>query len=249
MSFFENQNKLEDKYKDAYDTWSKNPTKSSTSKLLSAIQPEIDRGISAHVGQANPILNSQARGLALQAVKTYDPAKAKLGTHVVNNLQGLKRMARKQTMVLSIPERVSIDQANLAKTHTSLLDTLGREPTLEEMADSSGLSKKRIGYVQKFTPGTALGTFMSGTGPESEGFMPKVDAADAGDSWVEFVYTDMDTTNKKIMEWTLGLHGSPTYSNIEIARKLRLTPGAVSQRKQAIQNVLNQRQDLDPFNG
>jgi DNA-directed RNA polymerase specialized sigma subunit len=248
MAFFDSQNKLEDKYKDAYDSWSKNPTKTTTSKLLSTIQPEIDRGISAHVGQANPILNSQARGLALQAVKTYDPSKAKLGTHVVNNLQGLKRMSRKQIMVLSIPERVSIDQANLARTHTALSDTLGREPTLEEMADSAGLSKKRIGYVQKFTPGTSSGTFMTDT-PESEGFMPQVESSDEGESWIEFVYTDMDTTNKKIMEWTLGLHGSPTYSNTEIARKLRMTPGAVSQRKQTIQTVLNQRQDLDPFSG
>jgi DNA-directed RNA polymerase specialized sigma subunit len=249
MAFFDTQSKLEDKYKDDYESWSKNPTKTSTGKLLSTIQPEIDRGISAHVGQANPILNSQARGLALQAVKTYDPSKAKLGTHVVNNLQGLKRMARKQTMVLSIPERVSIDQANLAKTHTALSDTLGREPTLEEVADSVGLSKKRVAYIQKFTPGTALGTFMNSGGPESEGFMPQVDTEDSGDSWVEFVYTDMDVTNKKIMEWTLGLHGSSTYSNTEIARKLRMTPGAVSQRKQKIQGVLNQRQDLDPFNG
>ena len=84
---------------------------------------------------------------------------------------------------------------------------------------------------------------------ESAGFMPNVVPDDDGDSWAEFVYFDMDAVNKKIMEWTLGLHGSDTFSNIEIARKLRLTPGAVSQRKQSIQKILNQRQDLDPFNG
>ena len=249
MSFFDSQNKLEDKYKDAFEVWTKNPTKSTTGKLLVAIQPDIDRGVSAHASSPNPLIASHARRLALQAVRSYDPAKAKLGTHIVNNLQGLKRISQKQTNVLSVPERVSIDQSNLAQTVTKLSDSLGREPTLDEVADSSGLSKKRLAHVKKFTPGTALGTFMNSGDTESAGFMPNVVPDDDGDSWAEFVYFDMDTVNKKIMEWTLGLHGSDTFSNIEIARKLRLTPGAVSQRKQSIQKILNQRQDLDPFNG
>ena len=126
MSFFDNPNRLEDKYKSAYESWSKNPTKSTTSELLSTITPEIERGISAHVGQSNPLIKSQARSIALQAVKSYDPSKSKLGTHVVNNLQGLKRVSRKQTQILSIPERVSIDQGNVARSHTTLYDALGR---------------------------------------------------------------------------------------------------------------------------
>jgi DNA-binding NarL/FixJ family response regulator len=49
------------------------------------------------------------------------------------------------------------------------------------------------------------------------------------------------------MEHTLGLHGKKVLSNQEIARKLRLTPGAVSQRKATIQQLLNQEQELSPF--
>jgi DNA-directed RNA polymerase specialized sigma subunit len=249
MAFFDKQNRLEDKYKDDYSSWSGNPTKSTAGKLLATVQSEIDRGISAHIGQANPMITSRARGLALQAIKTYDPSKARLGTHIVNSLQGLKRISRKQTNILSIPERVSIDQANIANVHTNLSDTLGREPTLDEVADSSGLSKKRLAYIKKFSSGTASGTFLNTVGPEMEGFMPAVEQEDDGGNWIEFVYSDMDDVNKKIMEWTLGLHGSPTYSNIEISRRLRITPGAVSQRKQIIQSVLDQKQELDPFNG
>ena len=103
MSFFDSQNKLEDKYKDAFEVWTKNPTKSTTGKLLVAIQPDIDRGVSAHASSPNPLIASHARRLALQAVRSYDPAKAKLGTHIVNNLQGLKRISQKQTNVLSVP--------------------------------------------------------------------------------------------------------------------------------------------------
>lgn len=239
-------NKLESKYQTPFDAWKKNPTPDNTNSLLHAVAPDIDRGISAHVGQSNPLLKSRAKRMALQAIRSYDPTKARLGTHIVNQLQGLKRVSRQQTQILPIPERVSMDQGFVERARLELSEELGRDPTQVELADRTGLSVKRINYVNKFRYPVAEGSILGeATDDEGGGFMPAVDQGPTS-TWHEFVYSDLDDTNQKIMEWTLGMHGQPVLSNQAIARKLRITPGAVSQRKAKIQQILNQ-EELNPF--
>ena len=51
------------------------------------------------------------------------------------------------------------------------------------------------------------------------------------------------------MEWSLGLHGREKLSNKEIANKLLRSPGAISQRKAKIQQLLRQEETLSPFMG
>jgi len=246
MAFLED-NRLEPKYAPAFDVWKRNPTPSNAGSLLKMVQPDIDRGISAHVGRSDPILKSRARRMALHAIKSYDPTKARLGTHIVNQLQGLKRVARQQNQILPIPERVSIDRNNVEHARAQLFDELGRDPNLDELADKTGLSARRLNYIQKFRFPIAEGTIEQRMQDSEEGvFMPAVEQPES-DAWINFVYADLDETNKKIMEWTLGLHGAPTLSNLEIAKKLRITPGAVSQRKAVIQRVLDQQQEISPF--
>lgn len=248
MSFLsDNTNRIESAYQQDFANWQANPTPANAGRLLKAVQPEIDRGIAAHVGRANPLISSRARRMTLQAIRGYDPTRAKLGTHIVNHLQGLKRVARQQTQILPIPERVSIDLTHVDRAKADLADELGREPNDDEIADYTGLSAKRLRYVRQFRHPVAEGTITAAMeNDESMGFMPAVTTS--RNAWLEFVYSDMDDTNKKIMEWTLGLHGQPVRSNLDIARRLRITPGAVSQRKAKIQETLNQEQRLNPFN-
>jgi hypothetical protein len=78
------------------------------------------------------------------------------------------------------------------------------------------------------------------------GFSPGVNRPES-EAWIQFVYDDLSPTDQKIMEWTLGLHGQPTMSNQDIAQKLKRTPGAISQRKKMIQDLLNQERELSPF--
>ena len=106
-------NRLEEKYQPAFAAWRQQPSPQTTGQLLRAVDPDIEKAISAHVGQSNPLLKSRARQLALTAFQSYDPQQARLGTHLVNQLQGLKRISRKQNQVLSVPERVSLDERAL----------------------------------------------------------------------------------------------------------------------------------------
>jgi DNA-directed RNA polymerase specialized sigma subunit len=247
MAFLEpmDANRLEPRYQGFYSNWKSNPSTANAGALLKAVQPDIDRGIFAHVGKSDPLLASKARRMALQAVRTYDPSKARLGTHIVNQLQGLKRVSRQQSQILPIPERVTMDQGYIQRAKAELEDEYGREPTAQELADRTGISVKRINYVNKFRYPMAVGSMTNMSEEDDDLYAPEVDQMQSN-SWLEFVYSDLDPTNQKIMEWTLGLHGNKPLSNQEIARKLRMTPGAVSQRKAKIQNILNQ-EELNPF--
>jgi len=246
MAFLDdNINRLEPRYQPQFNAWKNNPTTATTGALLKSVQPDIDKGIFAHVGKSDPLLASKAKKMALQAIRSYDPTKAKLGTHIVNQLQGLKRVARQQSQILPIPERVVMDQGYIERAKAELADEFGRDPTAVELADRTGISVKRINYVNKFRYPMAVGSMANMSEEDDDLYQPEVQQTQS-DSWLEFVYSDLDPTNQKIMEWTLGLHGNKALSNQDIARKLRMTPGAVSQRKAKIQQVLNQ-EELNPF--
>ena len=49
------------------------------------------------------------------------------------------------------------------------------------------------------------------------------------------------------MENSLGMNGRKVLSNQELARKLNRSPGAISQAKARIQELLNKEDELSPF--
>ena len=63
------------------------------------------------------------------------------------------------------------------------------------------------------------------------------------DDYYEYVYNSVSPIDQKIMEWASG-KGGKTYSNMEIAKMLHITPAAVSQRKAGIQKKLSMVRSL-----
>lgn len=238
--------KLEDPYRQPFEQWRAKPTPQTRGALLQALEPEIRRGISAHVGRGNPLLQSRARRLVLESLPRYDPQQSRLGTYVVNQLQGLKRINRQQTQILHVPERVALDASYLDRAEAELSEQLGREPSLQELSDYSQLAPRRIQHVRQFRLPVSEGFLGSlATSEDGSGFSPAVQQPRTIQP-VDLVYPDLDPLNQKILEWTLGLHGRPVLSNQEIARRLRLTPGAISQRKLRLQQLLDEAADYLP---
>lgn len=239
--------KLEPEYADAYQAWKTTPNPASTTQLLKTVQPSIDRAISAHVGQGNPILRSKAKVMALHAMRSYDPKQARIGTHLMNQLQGLKRANRQQQQIISVPERIVIEHGHMQEAENELRDRLGRDPTDMELADHTGVSRKRLMYIRRYHNPMAEGAFSQLGGEESEGgFAPAIEQSPS-QHWAELVYQDADPTNQAIIEHSFGMHGKPVLPNHVLASKLGISPGAVSQRRALIQQKLNEQQSLSPF--
>jgi DNA-directed RNA polymerase specialized sigma subunit len=189
-------------------------------------------------------LHSKARLLAIDAFGRYDPGRAKLRTHLMSHLQGLRRASAQEQQIIGIPERVGLDLYKLRMGENELEDQLGRTPSDQELSEHLMLSRKRIRYIRNAQPGLSEGALMpEGDSGESSGIGPAV-AGRQSDTWHDFVYQDLDPIDQVIMEHTTGLHNRPVLSKQQIAAKLKLSPGAISQRAAKIQEKLDKKDEL-----
>jgi DNA-directed RNA polymerase specialized sigma subunit len=226
-------------YVASYKTWSSAPTPENASTLLNDLEPVINTGLSRFAeGPNDPIMRSHARRLTLDALRTYQPnGGAQLSTHVVNHLQGLRRISKQQNQVLHIPERAAMDQAYLHNSATELEDKLGREPSIPELADHVGFSLAKIERLRRYMPGVAEGAIGDAAEVQPLALM---NPRDKSMHYAKLLHAELQPRDQKILEWTLGLYGGRQINNYEIAAKLGITPGAVSQRKSLIQRKLDE---------
>jgi len=229
----------------AYTSWASDRSPQANATILKVLDPVISQAVQTHVGTSNPLLKARARKMTLGALGSFDPKRGRLKSHLYSQLQGLKRQHAKQQSIFRVPERLMLDRRGLKAAQQELEDELGREPTDQELATRTGFSVDRISRIRQFSPAMSEGFFSTvGEG----GMVPQsTSPISQQSSWVQVVYDDLGPLDKKIMEWTLGLNGQPRLSNQEIALRLKRSPGAISQRKALIQQMLDEEQDLSPF--
>lgn len=248
MPFNSNDDLLESNIRPSFDLWKTDPSPVNTSALLKTVHPIITAAMRTYGGGTSPTLMSKAKLITIDALGRYDPSKAKMKTHLMGHLQGLRRAAAKEQQILSVPEQVGLDLNMVREAETELKDQLGRDPSTSELADRTGLSLKRLGYIRKASPSYSEGSMQRTIGDGENIFTPAVaQNPQANEAWHDFVYYDLTPVDQIIMEHALGLHGKPVLSNQAIAKKLRLSPGAISQRKSKIQDKLNMRDELGVF--
>jgi DNA-directed RNA polymerase specialized sigma subunit len=233
---------LEAEYAEPYRAWKTKATPDTNAAMLKILHPVIEGAMRTHVGSTNPLLLSRARAMALQGLRTYDPSAGKLKTHLYNHLQGLRRVNRQQTTILHVPERVVLERQQLQAATEELSHQLGREPSDQELADHTGFSMRRMGHLRSYNPAVSEGTIAANTG-DTGGF-GGIQERQGIPGWHDIIYDELDPYHQKVMEYTLGMHGRQPLSNIELARKLNRSPGAVSQAKARIQQKLDEEFEL-----
>jgi DNA-directed RNA polymerase specialized sigma subunit len=160
----------------------------------------------------------------------------------------LQRAARKQQQILSIPERVQMESGHLKRVEDNLTEKLGREPSTAELASASGLSAKRIAKVRAFRYPVSEGSMITLDDEGQEQGPAVVDTGkERAEAWRQIVYMDADPVDQKIMEWSFGMHGAPQIEVFEMAKRLGVTPAAISQRRNRLQRMLDQEAELSPY--
>jgi DNA-directed RNA polymerase specialized sigma subunit len=164
-------------------------------------------------------------------------------------LQGLRRHSAREQQVVSMPERVALDLHKLSLAENELRDSLNRDPSDAELSEHVGLSPKRIGYIRTARPAYAEGTInaSSMTDEDQGGFSPSVQQQGVEPHLLGFVYHGLEPVDQVIMEHTLGLHGKKILSKQEIAKRVGISPAAISQRSARIQEKLNLIDDSWPL--
>lgn len=240
--------RLEQPYHAVYSDWVNSPDPVTAGKWLRAASSDMDSVIRAHVGEPNPVIRGEAKKLMLKAMPGYDPSGSNYKTYMFNQLQSLRRAERKLSSGVSTPERMTIEHGKISSAAKSFNVDHGRDPTDEELSDLTHIDAPRIRKVRSNQSGFAESQFID---PETGLNTNPATSQPSGNTWLETVYADMDgsPTNQLILEHTLGLHGKSQLSNQALAKQLKLSAGAISQRKALIQQRLNLEQELSPFLG
>jgi DNA-directed RNA polymerase specialized sigma subunit len=212
------------------------------------LQPVVDKAVYAYAGQnASPTIRSRARVLAADAIRKYDPkVGAALPSFVYGHLRQLTSLAPKINDPLPVPDQMRRDRGLIIKARQQLEEQLGREPDDSEVSEIAGIPLKRVMKVQRMVRrGIPLSVLDSNNEDDD------VDAANSivgsertpEDDWFEAVDYDLSPIDRKILRYRTGYDDHEQLPNIEIARRLGMSPAAVTQRAAKIQ------QRLDSYHG
>lgn len=221
-----------------YDRWSKDPTPDNMSEVLSSLDPVISREVHRYTGPKS-LLRGKAKSLAIQAVRNFDPSRgAKLHSWVTTQLQQLNRYGQSLRPVY-VPEVTNRESSELNSVSQRLSDELGRQPTHDELADELGVSTKKIQRLLKAKP-AVLSESQLYTDPESGmTSLPATSEVDVIGESADVIYPGLSERDKMIYDYKTGKRGKPPLNNLQIARKLGVTPALVSQRaKDIAQRIL-----------
>ena len=212
----------------AYNT---DPTSNNLRPLMTAMQPLIHSEVNRWKAAAPQVaLKRHADALTLHAIKTYDPNKgAALGTHVMNRLKKLSRTAYQHQDLVRLPENKKLRSQALYNASSELQGEFGRDPTNDELADRLGWSPKRVSDVQR----SLVGEYVESQDVGGEMFSD-VYGRDGSDPVLDYIYYDLDPTDKQIFEHLTGYSGKPVMTMQQVAMKLGLTDSQVRTRKTRI---------------
>lgn len=223
-----------------YDKWLSDPTPENMSGIIKVMEPTINSEVQRYTGP-KPLLRGKAKSLTINAVKSYKPGQGtQLRSWVVTSLQPLSRYGQQLRPVHA--SEVSIRQAaQVNRVREEMMDELGEDPSVEQLADQTGISVSRIKKLrQQVKPAISESAFDVSNDPNSPG-LPGTMAPDRIGDAADMVYHSLSDRDKQIHDFKTGKHGVPELSNQAIAKRLGVSPAMISQRSA---QIASQIQDL-----
>jgi DNA-directed RNA polymerase specialized sigma subunit len=220
-----------DKTTGLFHEWKSTPGPRTLTPLITALEPQISKALHTHGYESDPNVRTSVRLHLAKSLERFDPEKSHINTFVTNELKRVGRIGARHRYAIPVPEQASLDLKNIDQHTTQLSSDLGREPTVDEVSDATGLSARRISRLQS-THG--MPTVTRESLEERDFAEPATEAVDPDELWVEAVYDGLDPYDKKILDWSLGWHGQQQLTKTEMARRLGMSVSAVTQRAQRI---------------
>lgn len=206
--------------------WRTSRSPQDLQRLLTQMNPIIQREVGKWCnGMSRSLLEMEGKRLAVEAFEKYDPnAGTALSTYLTTRLQKISRLAYAHQNAARLPETKALLFHAYNSANNELRDTLGREPTHDELSDQLGWSKKKLTEFQRQAGRREY--------IESEEH-PDIDDT-ANDHLVDFIYHDLNPLQKKIFEYSTGYGGAPILSGAQMMKKLGITQGVLSYQKALI---------------
>lgn len=218
-----------------WNQWRDNPTPENLSSVLKVVQPTLDSAARRYPHINPAILGGEAKRLAVQAIKSYEPgAGASLTTHVFNHLRPLSRYSQTVTKAINVPRGAREGYAAYLGAKRDFMEENNREPHDAELMDILGVNRQKLTRLHQ------LGTYEFPEGQLENS--PDVTNQDDRrlDLWADYVYHDLPDRDKMIMDLKMGRNGQQTLDSTAIAAKMGLHPSYINRRAQEIgQRILD----------
>lgn len=211
-----------------YAKWKRSGSPMDLQALIKSLDPLIHAEVNRRAGTlSRELLVIQAKKLAVEAIKSYNPAVGvKLSTHVVNQLQKLSRVNYAHQNAARIPEHSMMQFHSVRVATEDFKADHGREPSTDELADSMGWSPKKI---EQFQTQFGRQELLESIDTPGELFV-----SETHDPRINYVYTTLTPRQQSIFEMTTGYRGTKKLTNTQITAKLGITQGVLSYEKTKI---------------
>lgn len=233
---------------DMYTAWTKSNDVSHMHTMLEHLNGDIDKAIYAYSGlNAGPAVKTRAKLLATRAIKKYTPGSgSSLRSWVYTQLQPLNRYSR-ELAPTPIPERAYQQLSALKKYEADFYENKGRVPSDSELADLTGMSIRQLNKVRTmdkrvFSEGT---TAFAGENPVTSQEITVAQNPGFQRDVLDTLYGSFTPQEQVIVEHKLGYNNKKLLSNNDIARKLRISPGRVSQLTNSVAARLEEYASLN----
>jgi DNA-directed RNA polymerase specialized sigma subunit len=206
------------------------------SALLDSLNGPIMTAVNQFSGASMPkvTMELEAKRHAVDALQNFNPELGmSLSSYVTTIVkQKLYRYVGTYNNVARIPEHHLREIGPLNEATTDLTSRYGREPTVHELADHLGVAPSRITGLRRLLRKDL--TEEGGGGVEQyEAFEHDPDFERAS-----LAYYSMSDAEKLVFDYSLGAHGQPRIGTNEMASKLKLSAGRISQLRTSIANKI-----------
>jgi DNA-directed RNA polymerase specialized sigma subunit len=229
---------------DYFKVWKKEPSPRTLTPLMSSLKPTLDRAIKSYgFDPKDSNIRSTAQLHAIKVLNRFDPehqSKAKLDTFMMNEMRRLQRIGTQQKYAIPVPEQAAMDLKAVTERENELAYELGRDPTPNELSDFTGLSKRRIATIKQKYGMPVIHSQVRDTEGGGQEMVGTEEGLDFEQLWIDAVYDELDGRDKKILDWTLGHHGQPKLTKTEMAKRLKISIPAVTQRAARIANKIDE---------
>jgi len=209
-----------EKEKGVWERWKKNPSPKMNRELLDILKPRIDYAVKKFTRSGIPAnaLKTQAKKLSIAQAKTYDPGKGVLlSTHITHGLRKMTDYVEDEKNVVRIPNYVRNQVATFMEERDKLVDELGRDPNIEEIADKMKIGKNLASKLESSIDRKELTHSLT--------------QLDIGDVYsrseeeeliISHYYDIKDPGMKTIYEYTFGLFGKKRLKPKEISKRTKV---------------------------
>jgi len=237
-----------DRQLELWKTWKADPTEDNLEPLLKEFEPDVDWRVSEFARTKNfpvpePALRSKGRILALKGLHTYDPTKkAGVRTWVNWQLKKLRSFAVEHQNFGRIPEQRALQIGNFKQVRDDLTERMGMPPDAVTLSEALQAHNPR--YTWSVAEVNRMQTELRSDRIASMSLEPDTMPGlfeSAERDILRYIYHDLNTQERLVYEYTLGINGKPKLPAKDIAKRMNISGPKVSRLRTSIDNKMKKR--------